>query len=64
MKAPVLTPVVDNPTPRGGSYLQDPVTGELTPIFIPGMGMDPDSVLPMPEGTPETTAAAGQEEQV
>ena len=59
MKAPVLPPAVANPTPRGGSYLQDPETGALTPIFIPETGMDPDNVLP-----PAITAAAAQEEQI
>ena len=34
-------------TRHGGSYLQDPETGEVTPLFIPDKGMDPDAKPPV-----------------
>ena len=52
--------------PRGGSYLADPVTGALTPLFVPETGMDPDYRLPGEAESPETPAAedAAHEEQI
>lgn len=53
--------------PRGGSYLADPVTGALTPLFVPETGMDPDYRLPGEAETPETPADkmdAANEEQI
>jgi hypothetical protein len=56
MTAPVIAAgaAPGNITPQGGSYLQDPETGELTPLFVPGTGMDPDNTQPIEAGTPET----------
>lgn len=51
--------------PRGGSYLADPVTGALTPLFVPETGMDPDYRLPGSADTPETPADdAANKEQI
>lgn len=63
MKYPKLA-VQTAPALRGGSFLADPVTGELTPLFMPDCGMNPD--LPGSAETTETPApdAADIEEQV
>lgn len=51
MKSPKA--VETAPAPRGGSYLADPVTGALTPLFIPESGMNPDgpgvAAIPAPD---------------
>lgn len=52
-----------NPSPRGGSYLNDDATGLVVPIFIPDAGMDPDATIDdalaraaEPQPDPETPA--------
>ena len=44
MKKPIVA-VQTALAPRGGSFLADPVTGALTPLFMPDCGMDPDAAV-------------------
>lgn len=47
--------------PRGGSYLADPETGALTPLFMPDCGMDPDTTELVE--IPETPAPDAENEE-
>ena len=61
MKKPIVAVQTAPAHRRGGSFLADPVTGIRTPLFLPDSGMNPD--LPGTAETPETPAAAENEEQ-